>query len=208
MAISNYTELKQAIIDWSHREDLDLRIDNFIALAEAEMLYNPTSSLKVRDEETRSTAVLSTNSRFITLPPRFKSMRKIIIQTSEGDQDLGFVSPDQLRVHNSAGRPCLFTVTSQIELDRVPDDSYVIEVQYLGDIPAITSAAPTNGLLTTNPNIYLFGGLWAAMKYGGDKEMEQNYYQQFINAIDGANERAEEGRYGPTPVITQSEVIV
>ena len=45
MAISNYTELKQAIIDWSHREDLDLMIDDFIALAEAEMLYNPTSPL-------------------------------------------------------------------------------------------------------------------------------------------------------------------
>ena len=159
-------------------------------------------------KEVRSTAVLSTSSRFIALPPRFKSMRKVVIHTDDGECDLLFSTPDQMNVHNSAGRPYLFTVTSQIELDRIPDSAYVIEVQYLSDIPAITSASPTNALLTSNPNIYLFGGLWAAMKYGNDAEMEQSYYQQFINAIDGANERTNDGRYGPAPAVIMQESIV
>ena len=36
MSLDTYANLKLEIIDWSHRDDLDLKIDTFIEMAEQE----------------------------------------------------------------------------------------------------------------------------------------------------------------------------
>ena len=197
MAISNYSELKQEVIDWSHREDIDLKIDNFIQLAEAEMLSNPVSRLKVRPEETRSTASLSITERYLALPDRFKEMRRMRLTVNGESCSLDFRTPLQLRIRSATGVPEFFTVTSQLEFDRVADIAYVAEMQYFADLPAITSVNTTNSILTSNPNIYLFGCLWAAFRFGNDTEIASSYYSQFISAINGANLKDRKSRFGP-----------
>ena len=59
MAIDTFDKLKQQIIDYSHRGDLDLKIPTFIELTEVAMLANPEEILKVRGQEVRSRAAMS-----------------------------------------------------------------------------------------------------------------------------------------------------
>src|SRR5690554_5436452 len=98
MAISNYEELKVAVADWAHRGDLTTRLDDFIALAEAEMLSNPLEPLRVRAEEVTETAKTSTATRFMALPERFKEMRSISIILSDRPVDVRYRAPEQLWV--------------------------------------------------------------------------------------------------------------
>lgn len=201
MAISTYTELRTAIADWTHRDDLTTKLDDFIALGEAEMLSNPIAPLKVRGEESLETGTMSTSSRFLALPDRFKEMRSIKVVVDDNRYELRYRTPEQLRVQDITGIPTFYTITSQIEFDITPDDTYTVEMQCLTDLPALTSSNTTNAILTSNPNIYLFGCLWAAAQYGDDFEKAGNYYQKFIAAIQGANKKSKRGSYGPAPVM-------
>lgn len=201
MAITNYSELKAAVKKWSHREDLDLLIDDFIALAESEMLNNPVSPLRVRGEESLETGTTSTASRFLTLPARYKEMRRVQIVVNGSRYDLRFRAPEQLRIRDESGVPSFFTITSQLEFDVTPDAAYTVEMQCLVDLPALTSSNTENAVLTASPSVYLFGCLWAAMKYGNDLEAAQGHYQSFMSALQGLNNKYSAGRYGPAPVM-------
>ncbi len=97
--------------------------------------------------------------------------------------------------------PTQFTVTSQLEFNRVPDSAYDIEMQYISDFTPLSDAAPTNQILTDHPTIYLFGALWALNNWAEQETVAARYYQQFNAAIKGANKRAKIGRYGPAPVM-------
>lgn len=201
MAISTYDELKTAIADWTHRGDLTTKMDDFIALAEAEMLSNSIAPLRVRAEESLETDTMSTSSRFMSLPTRYKSMRRVQVIVDDWRYDIRYRAPEQLHIVDETGIPSFFTITSQIEFDITPDDTYTVEMQCLVDLPALTSSNTTNSILTSNPNIYLFGCMWAAAQYGDDFEKAESYYQKFISAIQGANLKSEAGSYGPAPIM-------
>ena len=201
MAITTYAQLKAAVITWSHREDLDLLIDDFIDLTESEMLTNPTTPLSVRGEESLQTASMSTSSRFLELPSRYKKIRRAQLIVNSQRVDLVYRTPEQLRVYDGTGTPHFFTVTTQFEFDITPDQAYTIELQCLVDLAALSSSNTTNAVLTASPNVYLYGCLWAAANYGNDTEMAASYYSQFLSAIDGLNNKDRLGRYGPAPVM-------
>lgn len=204
MALDSYANLKQEVIDWSHRDDLDVKIDTFIDLAESEMFANAMEPLQLRSQEVRSTSTMdsTTPSRYLALPSGFQSMRKLsIIQDNTDPIELRYRTPGQLNVIDGEGIPCFFTVTSQLEFDRNPDKDYTVEIQYIEDFTPLSSANTTNAVLTNHPTIYLFGTLWALFTHVQQYEEATNYYRLFLTAIQGANNKAEMGRYGPAPVM-------
>ncbi len=204
MSLDTYANLKLEIIDWSHRKDVDLRVDTFIDLAESEMFANKIEPLKIRSEENRATAALdsTTPSRYLALPDGFQTMRKLRIQIVNGDSfELEYRTPGQLNVSSVVGMPCFFTVTSQLEFDRNPDIDYAVEMQYIKDFTPLSASNTTNQVLTDHPTIYLFGALWALNNWAEQEIVAQRYFTQFIGAIQGANKKAKEGRYGPSPVM-------
>jgi hypothetical protein len=202
MSLDNYTNLKKEIIDWSHRDDMDLKIDTFIDLAETQMRANKFAILDLRDFETLAIDTLSTSTRFLALPTNYKAIRSIDLVFSDGTrQELYYKPPADLNVSNNTGTPYFFTVTDQIEFDRVADIAYSIEIQYKADFVPLSDAAPINSILTKTPNIYLFGALWALFTHVEDDENTQKYFQLFINEIQGANEGNVIGQYGPAPVM-------
>lgn len=204
MALDTYANLKLEIIDWSHRDDIDLKVDTFIDLAESEMFANTIEPLQLRGEETRATASMdsTTPSRYLALPTGFQSMRKLsIILDNAAPYEVRYRTPAQLEVAYDEGMPYFFTVTSQIEFERNPDIDYTVEMQYIADFTPLSASNTTNVVLTNHPTIYLYGALWALNKWS-EKEVEaQQYYAAFINAIRGANKKSEMGRYGPAPVM-------
>jgi len=71
MAISTYSELTTAVANWLDRDDLTLRIPEFIALAEAK--FNRT--LRLRSMEAKYTADTVAGQRNLALPTGYIQMR-------------------------------------------------------------------------------------------------------------------------------------
>jgi len=201
MSLDTYPNLKDEIIAWSYRDDLDLKIDTFIDLDESEMLANNVEPLQLRGQETLSSLSTSTTTRFASLPDSYQSMRKIRIQIVNGESyELRYRTPSQLNIISTTGMPRFFTVTDQIEFDRVSDQAYAGEIQHYADFTVLSDSNTTNTVLTNHPTIYLFGALWALKLHVLEYPDAAAYYQQFIAAIRGANNKSELGRYGPAPV--------
>jgi len=200
MTLDTYANLKKEVIDFSHRGDLDLKIDTFIDMAETEMFANAQEVLKIRSLETLDTTA-TTTSRLIALPTGYQSMRSMRLTINSNTSNLRFRAPEQMVRVDCSGLPQFYTVTDQIEFDRTPDAAYTIEFQYYAIPTGLSSSNATNVVLDDNPNIYLFGTLWAVFEYAVDEVQAQKYYTRFINAISGANKKDKEGRYGPAPAM-------
>ena len=160
MSLDTYANLKIEVIEWSHRDDIDSKVDSFIDLAESEMYANTVEPLQLRSEETLAAFSMDsvTPSRFVSLPTGYQSMRKVRVQIENGESvELEYRTPVQLNILSSVGLPRFFTVTDQIELDRTPDQDYDGEFQYIKDFTALSSSNTTNAVLTNHPTIYLLG---------------------------------------------------
>lgn len=202
MPFTTYTELKEEIIAYTHRSDLDLKIQDFITLAEKEMFNNPVEPLQIKFLEKTATASTTTTSKFIALPSDFEMMRSIKFNISDESDFLEYRAPQQLIRYDDTDRPCFYTVIgTQIEFDRVPDEVFTVEMQYKAVTLALTSAAPTNTLLTNNPEVYLYGALYKAFTYSQDQESASTYKNDFYSAIQGANKSDKLSQFGTAPVI-------
>lgn len=201
MAITTFDGLKQALLDFSHRDDVDLLLPQFISMAEQEMYANADEVLKVRSGEIRSTSTTATG-QYLALPADYQSMRALLLTASGDTFPLDQKAPSQLRRLQGTGQPTSFAVTSQLEFNRVPDSEYSVEIQYYGTATPLSATVASNTVLDSFPNIYLFGGLWALFEYAMDEEQAQKYYARFIRAIKGANKKDKQGRYGPAPAMS------
>lgn len=210
MPFTTFEELSASIGLWTKRgTSLDLLIPDFIKLAEDEM-YNPpkipgriVKPLKLKQLEKTSTISTSTSTRFVSLPSDYYSMRNTRLDIANESAFLQYRTPQQLVRFDVAGRPAFFTIIgTQVEFDRVSDEILTVDIQYHSKDAALTSAAPTNFVLTNHPNIYLYGALAQAFLYTGDGEREADFRSKFIGAITGANQADKDGQYGPAPVMS------
>lgn len=202
MALSNYEELRQAIIDQSHRGDLDLKIDQFILLAETQMRSNQDESLKMNKSEQITTLLTSTLSRLSPLPTGYLKGRDVKISLDETNAKLTYVTPGNLVIRNGTGTPCFFTIiANQIEFDILPDAEYTVTAKYYGDFTNLSELNPTNEVLDKYPNLYLYGAMVQVYIFAVEEVLAASYLQLFIGAISSANATENELRYGPEPTM-------
>lgn len=201
MGLSTYSELKVSVQNWSKRSGTDVLnvLDDFIDLAEADIWER----LRIRDMEAVGTANLSTASRYLALPTGFLALRNFkITRTDLPDVPLEFMAPMNLVVCDQAGMPTKFTVSTQFEFNRVPDDTYAVEYHYYQSLTALSVANPSNAVLTRFPMVYLYGCLMHYANWALNDGMFQKYSLMFQGAIDSANHNDIRGRYGPAPTIS------
>ena len=92
--LDSYDNLVKEIIDWSHREDLGVKIPDFIRLAENAMYSNEVAPLMIRNMEMISTAL--TAGEYIALPDDFESARSVRLITGDNGGQLTFQAPEQM----------------------------------------------------------------------------------------------------------------
>jgi len=202
MALDTYDNLKQSVINWSHRGDVDLLMDDFILMTETEMFANSLEVLQIKGQET-SDDTLTTTSRLISLPDDYQSMRSIRLSINSNSSEVTYRAPEQMKRVDTSGLPRHFTVIgNNIEFDRTPDAVYNVELRYYAKPTPLSTTNATNEVLTKQPNIYLFGCLWATFLFATDEIEAAKYYNQFMGAIKGANKQDKLGRYGPAPAMT------
>ena len=203
MALDTQEKLIKTVIDYSHRTDLGVRVNNFIILAETEMLSNPKAPLKLNLGETISTYSTSTVTRFLALPAGFQSSRKFSITINNKVRVLQYRTPSTLNIKDDTGTPCFFTIrANQIEFDILSDKAYTLTFTYFAEFQPLTLANQTNIVLTKYPNIYLFGCLRQAFLYAQDMEQASIYANEALNAIVSANKTEKFARYGSQLQIT------
>ena len=193
MAITDYATLKAAIVDWSKRDDLSDDLDAIIDFAEVKI----NSSLRIMENEEKDTLTASTSSRLLALPTGYLQMRSMDLISGAKYYQLEYVTPDSMQIKNASGRPVMYTITSQIEFDRVPDSAYSIEVNFYKDISALSSTNTTNDILTKYPDLYLSACLMSAHQFGRDWEEARNWEINFNKLLIEAKRTDRRGRIGP-----------
>ena len=205
MAFDTYDNLKKAVVKQSHRNDLDIKFDDFLAITEVEIRSNSEGALKVSLNEKISTAPTSTTDRSLAFPPGFQSSRKFSITIDEHIEGLSFRTPDQLIIRNGSGRPCFFTVrNNEIEFDILPDEAYTVTMTYTVDLTALSPSNQTNNILTKYPNVYLYGCLKQVYIFSQDTEQATIYDGLFSEAIDSANNSEHDIKYPTQPQETEA----
>jgi hypothetical protein len=197
MALNNYANLKAAVIDYSGRDDLSARIDDFIQLCETDIYYNEKTPLRIRTMET--TVQLSTvaGAQTLALPSDYLESRSASIEAGGAEYTLAMLSPSSLPKGVSSGIPRAFTVTDTIKFDRTPDGVYTINFTYYALPTPLSSSNQVNTVLTLHPNIYLFGTLAQVYDFSGEPQMSEHYFNKMLRAIRGAIRGDRSGQYSP-----------
>lgn len=185
MSLANYTDLKTAIASWSHRSDLTSNLDDFIALAEERM----AGDLRVRELEDSATGTLSGVT--LALPADFAQLRRLTINTTT-PYTPEMIAPDGIILkHDSTGLPGYYAlVGSNIEFNRIPDSAYSYTLDYWKKVPALTSVATTNDVLTNYPSVYLFACLIESAWFTKNDADMQRYMAKYRDAVALANGRS------------------
>lgn len=201
MAITNYGDLKAAVADQLDRSDLTSQIVTFIAQAESRI----NRELRAALQDKRSTLTVTGGSDYATLPSDFRQMRNVsVVQTPP--RVLEFVTMNELeQVYTGSGTPQVFTIVgTEIRVAPTPDTDITLNIYYVSNLAAFSDDADTNALLTTHPDLYLYGALEHAYAFLMDEQRMQFYREQVRNIIfeinkDEADQRFAAGLVLPTP---------
>ncbi len=173
-SLSNYTELADYVADLLDRDDLDTQISTFIRLAEARM----NRLLDDPEMEVRSTSTATGN--YTALPSDFGEM----VSISTGDGPLASIGPVEFAGLNSiSGTPRYYSIVDGSITFAPANSTAPISMVYRRRIPGLTTAAPTNWLLSLAPDAYLYGTLVQAAAFLAEDERVGMWKSAFDEAI-------------------------
>ena len=187
MALSTYTELKDAVADWLDRSDLTARIPDFIALAETRI----NRELRIRPMEVRSLMTTTAGNQYFNLPGGYIQMRNIQLNTNP-TTPLEYITPemmDRLYGSSTTGKPRAYSlIGDEIQLAPIPDSAYYLEMAFYEKFTSLgdgTSGTVTSNWLTLNaPDILLYGALMEAEPFIKNDERIPVWLNGYSSAID------------------------
>ena len=199
MALDNYSNLRAAVRSWSNDDSItEDQFNEIISIVESDMYATGPNPLRIKEMEFRAREATPTADRFLALPADFLEMRRLSIVLDERLVDLTTRSPQSLVAVTSTGRPTDFSVTSQISFNRPADEAYILEMVYYKRLTSLSSANPTNDILTIYPNIYFFGCIAAAYLLGGEEDKADLFNKKFMSTLIEANSASDMGQFGPS----------
>ena len=191
MALTTYTELKTSIGDWLNRSNLTNAIPDFISLAEAQV----ERTLRTRQMIVRANA--SFDAQYGAVPADFLETKSLKLTSTNPQTPLEFLSIDALdnkaSEYTGSGKPRFFGVVGgQFRLVPVPDATYTTELTYYAKLTKLSNTVATNWLLTSSPDIYLYGALLQAAPYLQDDAritVWSSLYDRAMSELQTADDR-------------------
>lgn len=184
MSIIDYSSLQASVASWLHRSDLTAQIPDFIMLAEMKL----NGDLEARSMDAIATLSTVAGVSYAPLPTDLLDMRRLV---NPGCGPIEYVSPDQLSIEYGSSvtaAPRLFTVTGgQIQFAPTPDAVYALELTYKQRIPPLSATNPTNWLITSYPNAYLWGALVSAQPWLVSDDRLGTFQALYKEAVDQIN---------------------
>lgn len=204
MAFSNNTELKAAVADWLNRTDLTTPIIDFIRLVDADLARDLDLEYEIRD-------TLAAGTEVVTLPADFGALLSLYHDATNQRGEVELIAPERLpdkKVQFGAtGVPRFVAIVdngTKAQFAPVPDTTYSLIIRYQQKIVALTGAS-TNWILTSHPDVYLYGALYHSAAYLKDEEREGVWKQKYDTALQQVKDYIEERRFkGNTMVMRPS----
>lgn len=190
MAITTYAQLQAAAANWLVRADLTARIPEFITLAEARL----NRLLRTRLAETEVALATTIGMRTLPLPAGFTEPLRVWIDKAGERIELPFIEASLIGASSLRGEPGAWTVDgAKLAFDRPCDQAYALALRMLQAF-MLSDAAPTNGLLTDAPDVYLFATLSEAGPFLRDAELAGAYETKLGRAIGELNAKEARSR--------------
>jgi len=165
MPITNYSQLQTAIGSWLGHGLFTANIPDFIALFEA------AANRRLRVRQMEASATLTPSSGAASLPADYLAWRRVTF-TGTPRVELDYVAPSWLQAAHpavEAGVPAVFTIEGSSLLVRPVNDGQ-LDLLYYQTIASLSNSATTNWLLTSHPDLYLFGSMTEAEMFGVNDE--------------------------------------
>jgi hypothetical protein len=162
MALGTYSDLQASIANWLRRADLTAVIPDFITLAEAQI------NRRLRVRRMVAHAALTIDAEFVAVPADFAGAKTIEVATAPV-RDLQYVTTEQMaqrQTRTNAGCPpsCYTVVGGQFRFYPATFP-YSASLTYWQRVPSLSDLAPSNWLLETSPDAYLYGALLQSAPY-------------------------------------------
>lgn len=198
MAITNYTELKDAVSDWLDRTDLVNVVATFISNAEGYLRRKP-------EVRTLISGLITVDEEIETLPTDLKQIEELFHRGPTVFGPIDIVSGTELALEKRAARfagpprKASFIVTSSgpsLQFAPVPDQLYLIWLNYWQTVPTLSDAAPTNWLLDKHPDIYLYASLVESAPYLREDPRLAVWEHERDSRIEELNKHIEREQWG------------
>ena len=195
MALVNYSDLKTSIADWLNRSDLTATIPDFITLAESGF------NKEIRNRKMIKRATATIDSQYSAVPADWLQTVDFVIEANPV-VTLEFITNEKLdklrETYTSSGTPKFYTIVGQeLEVLPVPDSATLTgEITYYSKIPNLTDVNPTNWLMNSSPDIYLYGSLLQSAPYLVDDSripVWASMYQKLVKDLEIADQKARVG---------------
>lgn len=203
---TTYSELKTEVGLWLMRPELTDAIPTFIGFCEAQV----NRRLRHWRMEASVTTTLSAGQSSLTLPSDFLELTTVSTNVY-GQQTLSLIEIDALDPYllSEQGVPQAYTLKDgALMVYPAAAAAYTLAYSYLKKVPALTTVEPTNWLLTSDPDIYLYGACREAAPFLWGDERMALWETQFERRLEALNITAHEGRYSGTPLVQQLTMTV
>ena len=182
----NYGELKQAILDDTHRPDLTTHVARFVRQCEGMIRRDLTAYLlntTLTDSDRDSGGVYN-------LPTRILQIRHIMLQGRQGDA-LQRVAPGQIRRLDTTADVVQYAQYSgdQIEFRGTPGAAQVFDLLYYGTPAPFSADGDENDLLTDHETLYMAGSKFFLYEHTQDMELAGANATLFNAIVDELNEQ-------------------
>ena len=189
---STFSELVDLVADYGHRGDLTSQIgDTFIPFASIRI----GQALKSIDNEKVETLNPSDNP--FDVPADFGSIRSLEYLEARGPRTLKATGRHDINRFSSlagtGGFPIVYNVIGR-QFDARPFISGEFSVNYYA-IPTLDGSNPTNAVLDSYPNLYLYAALIEFHSWTQDKEQRDIAVGVFNSEVGNINRNSERARY-------------
>jgi hypothetical protein len=175
--ITNYSSLKGEVANWLNRSDLTDAIETMIQLAEKSL----NEDHRVRSLVTNNAFVVDADDE--ALPSDCAYPESLYHDGATYFGEIEIVPAEKLgglkAVHGTTGVPAYAALQNNaLKFAPVPSGSFTLKLTYWRQVPALSSSAPTNWLITDHPHIYLYATLVESAPYLKDDDRLQVWRQE------------------------------
>lgn len=186
MPLANYSDLQASIASHIDRTDQTSNIPDFVVIAESYI----SQDLRLRKQITVTTLSTVASQDYVALPTDWLEFLYIKLSGSP----LCFETGNTIRAANErTGDLRYYSIEGErLLLNPTPGAVSTLDVAYYAKIAALATT-PTNFLLTSYPQIYLYKSLGCAYKFLMDDQRAQywdNLYYAEVKRVQDADKRS------------------
>lgn len=178
-----WRQIKDAVIAYSHRSDIEALMQTFLELAE-QRIYAGAAEGDVPPLRL-SNMMTVVNPAASTLPSDFLEMKRVsVVMSPTFKRALDFKPLENMGEQESAsGSPAFFSLRGN-SLVFSPSFSQDVEITYYAKFPALVSDADSNWLTTNASAVYISALLVEVGYYAMDDAMTQRELARFASVMN------------------------